>query len=98
MKKTNQQKYWFKRRRYGFGWTPTSWQGWTTIVVFLMIVLGGTLVLQESPENTLTPEFGVYLLIVFLAISGLVAVSYYKGPKPKWRWGKDKSDHPDEDF
>ena len=22
---------WFKRRKFGWGWTPVTWQGWLTI-------------------------------------------------------------------
>ncbi len=98
MKGSNKQSYWFKRRRYGYGWIPTSWQGWTTVAVFLFVVLGGTTVLKDTPRNTFSSESSLYLLIVLIAIVGLVIVSYLKGPKPKWRWGKDKKDNPYEDF
>lgn len=34
-------KYWFGRRRFGYGFGPRSWQGWLTILVYagLMILL-----------------------------------------------------------
>lgn len=31
-------RYWFKRRRYGYGWVPVAWQGWLTLLVFALVV------------------------------------------------------------
>jgi len=31
--------YWFRRRRFGLGWTPCSWQGWAVTFVYLGVVL-----------------------------------------------------------
>lgn len=32
-------KYWFKRKRYGYGLTPSTWQGWLTIFGFLLFII-----------------------------------------------------------
>jgi hypothetical protein len=31
--KGNPEQYWFKRKAYGWGWVPATWQGWLTILV-----------------------------------------------------------------
>ncbi|HEY7421948.1 MAG TPA: hypothetical protein VH541_08050 [Gaiellaceae bacterium] len=36
-------KPWFRRKTYGVGWTPASWQGW---LITLAVVLGTIAVLQ----------------------------------------------------
>ena len=92
------QKYWFKRRRYGYGWTPVTWQAWASLGVFLVIITGGTVVLEGAPRHSLSAQLGVYLLIVLIATISLIALAYFKGPKPKWRWGKRGHDNQDEDF
>ena len=69
------KELWFKQRKYGWGWTPTTWQGWMSIIVALLLIylnqahLGG---------NT------VRLVGIILA---LLAIGYIKGPKPRWQWG-----------
>lgn len=30
--------YWFKRKTYGWGWMPATWQGWICIFVFVVLV------------------------------------------------------------
>jgi hypothetical protein len=33
-----EQKYWFPAKRYGWGWgLPITWQGWLTLVVFILL-------------------------------------------------------------
>ena len=36
----NNSKLWFKAKRYGWGWTPSAWQGWMVLLVYLVSVLG----------------------------------------------------------
>lgn len=91
--------FWFKRRRYGYGWIPTTWQGWLVVISFIVIVFSSSiLLLKDVPENTYQSEVGVFFTVVFLSILALVFISHRKGPKPKWRWGKKKSDNPKLDF
>lgn len=94
----SRKKYWFKRRRYGWGWMPATWQGWSVLAIFALVVIGGALTLSDTPEGEFTTEVGVYLLVVFLSVSGLLQISYRKGPNPKWRWGETPGDNPEEDF
>ena len=37
--KNNPEGYWFKRKIYGWGWTPVKWQGWVTILVFVVLMI-----------------------------------------------------------
>lgn len=93
-----ENRYWFKRRRYGYGWIPSTWQGWTAIGLYVVVLLGGATMLADVPENEFTSEVGVFVLIFVLATAGLLRISYAKGPKPKWRWGAKPDDNPEEDF
>ncbi|MFZ1720985.1 MAG: hypothetical protein WAU07_00610 [Microgenomates group bacterium] len=95
----NHNKYWFKRKRYGWGWVPVTWQGWLVIAleVLFLLTVSNTL-LKDVPESTYQSEVGVFLGLVFLSASVVVFIAYKKGPVPKWRWGKKKSDDPELDF
>lgn len=97
-KKSPQPRYWFKRRRYGWGWIPSTWQGWLVVAWFVVILIGGSVLLVETPRNTFSVEAAQYLTLVGVAVIGLVVVSWAKGPRPKWRWGAKKTDNPREDF
>jgi hypothetical protein len=35
--KDNPEQYWFKRKAYGWGCVPATWQGWLTLGVFFII-------------------------------------------------------------
>ena len=95
MTKPKGNSLWFKRRRYGYGWTPVTWQGWTTVGGFLAIVL----VVAFLAENAETDGLRwVYLNFMFAAALLLIGISFSKGPSPKWRWGKSDDDKPEEDY
>ncbi|MBT3249806.1 MAG: hypothetical protein HN846_02375 [Candidatus Pacebacteria bacterium] len=95
----NNNKIWFKRKRYGWGWVPVTWQGWLVIVVEILFLLSlSKILLEDVPQNTYQGEVGIFLAIVFLSVLILIFTSHRKGPKPKWRWGKKKSDNPKLDY
>ena len=91
-------KYWFKRKRYGWGWVPSTWQGWLLIAIYVIVVVAATQTIQDVPAGTMRRELGFYLLIITLATVSLIRIGYKTGPKPKWRWGKLPTDNPDEDY
>ena len=32
-------QHWFRRRRFGIGWTPVATQGWISLVVFTAVLI-----------------------------------------------------------
>ncbi len=90
---TNQQdkKMWFGSKTYGYGWVPNSWQGWASLGVWGIAVFlsTGWFAGKEGvePQETYTL---LYTLMMLLSTGVLVLVSKLKGPKAKWRWGKDE--------
>lgn len=99
MKDSTERKCWFKRRRYGYGWTPVTWQGWLVVMLFLVVVVSSAVVLlEETPRNTFSPESWIFLAFFAGATIVAVGISMAKGPKPRWRWGSKPTDNPDEDI
>jgi hypothetical protein len=83
--KNNPEGYWFKRKLYGWGWTPATWQGWLTLVVYLVAVLGFALTIDEnSPRREVVFTF---LLPITLLTITLIRICYKTGEKPRWQWG-----------
>lgn len=85
--KDNPEGYWFKRKFYGWGWTPAKWQGWFVILTFVGFVIwsGADLTIHgEVPTQTdLYWFFGKIILATIL----MIWICYKTGEKPKWQWG-----------
>lgn len=96
----SKKKYWFKRKRYGWGWMPVTIQGWALILVHVSFMIGLWFLLFDGVEKG-EEEIGLvmlYLGIVTLATANMILITKAKSPPGKWRWGKEESDNPDEDF
>jgi len=89
--KDNPEGYWFKRRLFGWGWTPARWQGWVVVLVWLFAVMFFAFTIDESspPQEII---FTFFLPLVLLTLT-LIRICYKTGEKPKWMWGipKDKN-------
>jgi hypothetical protein len=84
--KDNPEGYWFKRKLYGWGWTPAKTQGWLVLGAYLVGVLYVVYRLEgEVSSDTLVTEFVLPLSVLTLL---LIYVCYKKGEKPRWQWGR----------
>jgi hypothetical protein len=75
-------RYWFRAKRYGWGWgLPLTWEGWVVITVWLCVLVAVVPSLHEHR----------HVLDQFVFIVGMVAVlcgvCYWKGEPLRWRWG-----------
>jgi len=74
------KKLWFKRKLYGYGWTPCSWEGWFVVLIWITFFAFAMSDLDhESFKN---------ILFIILSTAFLIFISYKKGEKPRWQWGK----------
>ena len=77
-------RYWFPAKRYGWGWgLPSSWEGWVVLAAFIVSLVAASLVFP--PTRDLPAYIGS---VVGLAVL-FVAVCWWKGAPPRWRWGED---------
>lgn len=84
------KKLWFVAKRYGYGWTPASLEGWLVLALYLVAIWGAyvcqyTRDLTDSYEDFLRHWF---LPQVFGLTVMLLIICFLKGEKPGWRWGK----------
>lgn len=88
----NPERYWFKRKIWGWGWVPVTWQGWLTTFVYIGLIL--LLVLNREEPIPGNPDSGSNFLVFGLPFSILTAVfvyiAYRTGEKPRWQWGLSK--------
>ena len=80
----NTHRYWFRAKRYGWGWgMPLTWEGWVVLVVWLGLFLA-TAVSLRSRLHT-----GEGILYLFGMVVALFGVCYWKGEPARWRSGND---------
>jgi len=61
---TKERSYWFGRKRFGWGISPTSWQGWASVAVY------GALMIATAKFGFLTvhPVWEVVLRLVLTVV------------------------------
>ena len=77
--KDNPKNFWFKKKLYGWGWTPAKPQGWYSILIWLIIFIAAMNIIEKNPV------IGFSIAIVDTLI--LLLICYKKGEKPSWQWG-----------
>lgn len=85
------QRYWFKRKSYGYGWAPATWEGWVSFIVFVALV-GGNWLLRYEPRVAVLTERDT---VQFVAESILLVIIFIllclrTGESPRWQWGTRK--------
>jgi antibiotic biosynthesis monooxygenase (ABM) superfamily enzyme len=88
--KDNPNGYWFKRKLYGWGWTPAKWQGWAVVLAFVVFLLVSGFDLGENPTNS---DLILFFVKLFLAVAIIILIGYKTGEKPCWQWGLPKQDN-----
>jgi uncharacterized membrane protein YhaH (DUF805 family) len=85
--KDNPEGYWFKRKLYGWGWTPAKPEGWFVLIAYgaFIIFVAARL---ESQEITMQDFFAPLAISTML----LIWICYIKGEKPRWQWGERVDD------
>lgn len=84
--KDNPEGYWFKRKLYGYGWTPVKWQGLAVILIFIAFIVWNGFNLSKVTEPTQNMLTWFYIKTT-AAIAILFIICYAKGEKPRWQWG-----------
>jgi hypothetical protein len=83
-------RYWFKPKRYGYGATPATWEGWAFIGLVVAMVAGGALLPfrnGHAPGGTMALLWWAFVAI---AVALTVAVAKFKTDGAwRWRWGRD---------
>ncbi len=82
-------KLWFRRKKYGYGWYPASWEGWTVLVAFVIFQVWNFLRLDStshSNSDTIRP----FVIETFLAVLVLIAICRFTGEPARWQWGEKK--------
>jgi hypothetical protein len=78
----NEKQLWFPAKKYGWGWgLPNCWQGWLVFTAYLALLCAGAFLVSKH-----TGLFLAYTVVLSIV---LIVICYFKGEKPRWRWGKE---------
>src|SRR5712691_11098616 len=96
-------RLWFKARRYGWGWTPCSIEGWLVTIATAIALIGGDLAIvflaADPAEIRWTFGFlphlpakagliGTAIAWDLLIIGPAIWISWKTGERPRWLWRK----------
>lgn len=88
--KDNPEHYWFKRKLYGWGWTPVTWEGWFVTILYVLLLIAAALTIDDgSPAREVAFTF---ILPAILLTAAFIRIAYKKGESPRWQWGRDKDE------
>lgn len=86
----NPKGYWFKRKLYGWGWTPARPAGWAVTGGYILFIFG--LVLYAEKTGSVEADPVRFLVLVAAATIVLIAIAWRTGESPKWQWGNKQQD------
>lgn len=79
------KKIWFRRKYFGWGWQPVTWQGWliTIIYIFLLILFALKL---DSRAHSVSDSLISFALPFIVLTTIIIIICYKTGEKPRWQW------------
>ncbi len=84
-------QYWFKPKRYGYGATPITWEGWVfTLLIMAVDPRLGLAAARHRLRRAAPTTVWVWWVIVMVVLAASVAVTRAKTEGAwRWRWGRD---------
>ncbi len=80
-------RYWFKPHRYGYGATPTTWQGWAFTLFFVVVAASGTLALASWLKTSPWRAWGGPALLLFALLLAAPFLWFCRRKTDgAWRW------------
>lgn len=79
------KRYWFKAKKYGWGWgLPQTREGWIIFGVFILVWMAGLAYLLSSPSDYEIPNsrLGLFAIVILLDVAGLLWFSMKYGEPP----------------
>ena len=80
------KRYWFKAKKYGWGWYPATFEGWVIISIYIVYFTARAFIF-DSKVNSDSFSVFPFLFEILLPTGVLIVICYLTGEKPKWRWG-----------
>jgi glycerol uptake facilitator-like aquaporin len=66
-------KFWFKPKTYGYRATPTTWEEWAAVAVYVLVLVGCIMAMTARRESPAIDAASIATMIVATVV--LIAVS-----------------------
>jgi hypothetical protein len=76
-------KYWFQQKTFGYGATPSTWQGWALTIVSCLALFGVVMSGPAIRDNGLRAIWMVLASAIVLLPTCIIA---YVKTEGGWRW------------
>ncbi len=81
-------QYWFRQKRFGYGATPNSWQGWLLTVGSAAAAIAVIIAADFQHDNA--TRFLLIAIGLPLIVVPTLLITYVKTEGGwRWRWGRD---------
>ncbi len=76
-------EYWFRPKRYGYGATPVTWQGWAVTLAIVLAMVAMSLFLRLTERS----HWALVALLTFDAVGiATLGIVCYRKTDGEWRW------------
>ena len=83
------KRYWFRPKRYGYGATPSTWEGWASTVGVIVLVILATLWVPALFRDPVQGHAAA-VAVVCAIIAAFLWLIWKKTQGPwRWRWGDE---------
>ena len=82
-------EYWFKPKTFGYGATPTTWEGWTLVTVYTLVLVAGIVAMTLRKESFAIDIASLAVIGVVTVVMVVVSVQKTDGAW-HWSWGAKK--------
>jgi hypothetical protein len=80
---------WFRNKRWGYGCTPNTWEGWLFTVGALLLVLAVSFNI-DSDAHSASDALITLVPYVSIIVATLIVVCLRTGEKWEFKWGNKK--------
>lgn len=77
--------YWFKPKRYGYGFYPTSWQGWVASFILLFLIFLAGIADGVFEEGATVKQMARFILDSFF-IASIATIIFERKMKERLGW------------
>jgi membrane protein YdbS with pleckstrin-like domain len=82
-------RYWFRPKRYGYGATPVTWEGWALTVGIVAVVALPIVAMNLLADRSNVGAWLAWAAFIVIAVFWMVRISRQRTDvKWRWRWGQ----------
>ena len=83
-------QYWFRPKRYGYGATPITWEGWLLVLGFAALMAVSVVVMNRFAGVASPAGWLIWAAVVAAGVLWLVQFSRRRTDGEwRWRWGRE---------